>query len=126
MLGAVEALAALSIWRGGSFGRWFGIVLGSIGVLVAMMAIPAYPPWSLTLVVLYILVVYGLVAYGGKPELTRELLRQALSGRPLRRPPAACLAPTGPGRRLPESKDAEGACVVGIPEAVHRVTPGDH
>jgi hypothetical protein len=47
VLGAVEALAAMSIWRGGSFGRWFGIVVGSIGVLVAMMAIPAYPLWSL-------------------------------------------------------------------------------
>jgi hypothetical protein len=70
-LGAVEGLAAISIWRGGSFGRWFGITVGSIAVLVAMMSIPAYPLWSLTLVALYILVVYGLVAYGGKPELTR-------------------------------------------------------
>lgn len=35
-----------------------------------MVTIPAYPFWSLTLVALYILVVYGLAAYGGKPELT--------------------------------------------------------
>jgi hypothetical protein len=36
-----------------------------------MMSIPAYPFWSLTLVALDILVIYGLASYGGKPELTR-------------------------------------------------------
>ena len=35
-----------------------------------MMAIPAYPLWSLTLVALAILVIYALAVYGGKPELT--------------------------------------------------------
>lgn len=69
--GAVEALAALSIWRGGSFGRWFGIAVGCIAAVVAMLTIPAYPLWSLTLVALYILVVYGLATYGGRPKLTR-------------------------------------------------------
>jgi len=69
--GVVEALAALSIWRGGSFGRWFGIVVAGFAALVAMMTIPAYPFWSLTLVAVYILVLYGLAAYGGKPYLTQ-------------------------------------------------------
>lgn len=68
--GAVEALAALSIWRGGSLGRWFGIIVAGAAVFVAMMSVPAYPIWSLTLVALYILVVYGLAAYGGKPAPT--------------------------------------------------------
>lgn len=69
--GAVEVLAALSVWRGGSFGRWFGIIVGAIAVPATMMAIPAYPFWSLTLVAIEILVIYGLVAYGGKPHLTQ-------------------------------------------------------
>jgi len=69
-IGAVEALAALSIWRGGQFGRWFGIVAASLGIIAAMLSIPAYPFWSLALVAIYILIVYGLAAYGGKPELT--------------------------------------------------------
>jgi hypothetical protein len=69
--GALEALAALSIWRGGGFGRWFGIAVASVATLVALMSIPAYPLWSLVLVTLYLLVIYGLAAYGGKPELTQ-------------------------------------------------------
>ncbi|HUA46650.1 MAG TPA: hypothetical protein VMA77_15570 [Solirubrobacteraceae bacterium] len=67
--GAVEALAALSIWRGGAFGRWFGIVVGGFAALVAMMSIPAYPFWSLALVALYVLVIYGLAVYGGTPAM---------------------------------------------------------
>jgi hypothetical protein len=70
-VGAVEALAALSIWRGGAFGRWFGIGVAGLAVIAAMLSIPAYPLWSLVLVTLYLLVIYGLAAYGGKPALTR-------------------------------------------------------
>jgi hypothetical protein len=69
--GALEALAALSIWRGGAFGRWFGIVVAGFAVIAAMLSLPAYPLWSLVLVTLYLLVIYGLAAFGGKPALTR-------------------------------------------------------
>jgi hypothetical protein len=68
--GAVEALAALSIWRGGAFGRWFGIIVAGLAVIAAMLSIPAYPLWSLVLVALDILVIYALAAYGGKPAMT--------------------------------------------------------
>ena len=69
--GAIELLAALSIWRGGAFGRWFGIAAAGVGAILAMLWIPAYPFWSLVLVAIDILVIYGLAAYGGRPELMR-------------------------------------------------------
>jgi hypothetical protein len=67
---ALQALAALSIYRGGVFGRWYGIAIAGFAVVAAMMSIPAYPLWSLVLVAIDVLVIYGLAAYGGKPELT--------------------------------------------------------
>jgi len=69
--GVLELLAALSVWRGGEFGRWFGIIVAGFAGVAAMMSIPAYPFWSLTLVAIAVLVIYGLAAYGGKPYLTR-------------------------------------------------------
>ena len=69
--GVVEGLAALSVWRGGEFGRWFGIVAAGLAGLAAMLSIPAYPFWSLALLAIDVLVIYGLAAYGGKPYLTR-------------------------------------------------------
>ena len=71
VFGAVELLAAASIWSGGALGRWFGVLVAGVSAVLAMMTIPAYPFWSLTLVAIAFLVIYGLVAYGGKPELTR-------------------------------------------------------
>jgi hypothetical protein len=68
--GALEMLGALSIWAGGAVGRWFGIVVASFAVVAALMSIPAYPFWALTLVALDVLVIYGLAAYGGNPDLT--------------------------------------------------------
>ena len=69
--GVVEALAAVSVWRGGEFGRWFGIIAAGLGGLAAMMSIPAYPFWALALLAIDVLIIYGLAAYGGKPYLTR-------------------------------------------------------
>ena len=82
--GALEALAALSIWRGGEFAL-FGMSRRACGV-AAMMSIPAYPFWALALVAIDVLVIYGLAAYGGKPYLTRVAPPQHV-GRSLRRPP---------------------------------------
>ncbi len=69
--GALEVLTALSIWRGGAFGRWFGIFVAGVASILAMMTIPAYPFWSLVLVAAAFLAIYGLAAYGGRPELTQ-------------------------------------------------------
>jgi hypothetical protein len=65
-LGGLQFAAAASIWRGGSFGRWFGIALAGANLIAALLSIPAYPFWSLTIVALDILVIYGLSAYGGQ------------------------------------------------------------
>jgi hypothetical protein len=71
IVGALQVVAALSIWRGGSFGRWFGITVAVVNAIAAMLAIPAYPFWSLAVIALDILVIYGLAAYGGDPVAAR-------------------------------------------------------
>ena len=71
-IAALEALAALSVWRGGTFGRWFGIVVAGLATIAAMMSIQAYPLWSLALVACYLLAIYGLAAYGGKRWLSPD------------------------------------------------------
>jgi hypothetical protein len=65
VLGALQIVAAFSIWSGGSFGRWFGIGAASLNAIAALMALPAYPFWSLAVFSLDLLIIYGLAAYGG-------------------------------------------------------------
>jgi hypothetical protein len=66
ILGAVQILAAFSIWAGNQFGRWFGIAVAGLSSIGALMSIPAYPFWSLAIFAVDILVIYGLAAYGGQ------------------------------------------------------------
>jgi len=65
VVGALQMLAAFSIWSGGGYGRWFGIAMASVNAIAALLALPAYPFWSLAVFTIDILIIYGLAAYGG-------------------------------------------------------------
>jgi hypothetical protein len=65
IVGVLQLFAAFSVWRGGSFGRWFGIAVASLNSIAALLAIPAYPFWSLAIFAIDVLVIYGLTTYGG-------------------------------------------------------------
>ena len=65
IVGVIQLIAAFSIWAGNEFGRWIGIIGSSLSAIGALSSINAYPFWGLCLFGLDILVIYGLVAYGG-------------------------------------------------------------
>jgi hypothetical protein len=60
VLGIGECVAAVSLWSGGEFGRWFGIVLCAVNAIDALLSIPAYPFWSLAIFALAIIIIYKL------------------------------------------------------------------
>jgi len=63
LLGVLQGFAAFSIWRGGLYGLFFGIVMGGLAAIVALMSIPAAPFWSLALFALAVIIIFGLVQY---------------------------------------------------------------
>jgi hypothetical protein len=65
VLGAIQVIAAFSIWAGNEFGRWFGIAAASLNAIGALLSIPGYPFWSLAIFAVDIIIIYGLAAYGG-------------------------------------------------------------
>lgn len=65
---ALQGLAALSISRGGQFGRWFGIAVCAFALIATMMSMQAAPFWGLALIAIYVVVIYALAVYGGKSE----------------------------------------------------------
>jgi len=65
--GVLLLLAALSVYRGGETGRWFGIFAASVNLFFQFVFLPAYPFWALVIMVLDVLVIYGLAVYGGRP-----------------------------------------------------------
>jgi hypothetical protein len=70
IIGALQLAAAFSIWAGGTFGRWFGIAAACANAIAAMLSLPAYPIWSVAILALDLLVIYGLAVYGGDRRIT--------------------------------------------------------
>ena len=70
IIGVLQLFAAFSIWAGGEYGRWIGLITASISAIGALLSIPGYPFWSLAIFAMDILIIYGLAAYGGQRTTT--------------------------------------------------------
>lgn len=60
ILGVCEWIAAFSLWSGGEYGRWFGIVVASLNAVGVLLTITTYPFWSLAIFALCIIIIYKL------------------------------------------------------------------
>ena len=63
ILGVMGLIASFSLFTGGSYGRYFGIFVGSLTAIAALLEIPAYPLWSIAVFALSLWIVYGLAVY---------------------------------------------------------------
>ncbi len=63
IIGILELFASFSLLSGKSFGRWVGLVVGSLTAISALLSISAYPLWSLAIFALSLWIVYGLAVY---------------------------------------------------------------
>ena len=66
IVGVVQFVAAFGIWASTEWGRWVGVASAGINAIVQMLFIPAYPFLALALFATDLLVIYGLIAYGGR------------------------------------------------------------
>lgn len=64
--GVIQFCAAIAIFGRVEWGRWVGIATAAVNSIIQLIFIPAYPFSSLALFAIDILVIYGLVAYGGR------------------------------------------------------------
>jgi len=69
IFGAVQLLAALGVWAGNQFARWFAVAVVGLNALAQMFFIPAYPFWSLMIIAVDIVALWGLCAYGSRENL---------------------------------------------------------
>jgi hypothetical protein len=65
ILGIIQLTAGFSLLAGNTYGRWIGIIGGTLGAIGALLSIGgAYPWWSLGIFALCIYVVHGLIVFG--------------------------------------------------------------
>ena len=68
VIGALLIVAAMGVFSGSAFARWFGIFaagLNAVGFFGAPTA-QQYPFWTLIIFALDVLVIYALAVYGGR------------------------------------------------------------
>jgi hypothetical protein len=77
VLGAAQFFAAFAIWRGASWGRWFGVACASANAILQTLWIPAYPVLAMMILAIDITVIYGLLAYGSRRAAARAARERA-------------------------------------------------
>jgi hypothetical protein len=69
ILGVLQLLAAGGILAGNQVARWFAVALVGLNAIGQMFFIPAYPFWSLTIIAVDVVVLWGLCVYGSRENL---------------------------------------------------------
>src|SRR4051812_41861882 len=67
VIGAVELLVAVGIYRMNQAARWVGVFALGLNAITQLLMLPAYPFWALAIFALDLIAIYGLIAYGAKP-----------------------------------------------------------
>jgi hypothetical protein len=69
IFGILMLLAAAGVLAGNQAARWFAVVVIGLNAIDQMFFIPAYPFWSLTIIAMDVVALYGLCAYGSRGNL---------------------------------------------------------
>jgi hypothetical protein len=69
ILGALQLLAAAGVMAGNQLARWFAVAVVGLNAVGQMFFIPAYPFWSLTIIAVDMVALWGLCAYGSRENL---------------------------------------------------------
>lgn len=66
ILGGLQLFAAFGVAVGNQVARWFGVVVVALNAVGQMFFISAYPFWSLMIIVVDVVALYALCAFGGE------------------------------------------------------------
>ncbi len=69
IIGVLQLLAAAGVVAGNQLARWFAVAVIGLSAIDQMFFIPAYPFWSLMIIAVDVVALYGLCAYGSRANL---------------------------------------------------------
>ncbi|MFL5950581.1 MAG: hypothetical protein ACJ74M_03160 [Gaiellaceae bacterium] len=68
--GVIQLFAAFAVFRGATWGVAAALVTVFVNAIAQLSAAKTYPVWSITIIVLDVLVMYGLVVHSGRRTRT--------------------------------------------------------
>ena len=70
ILGIIQILAGGGVMVGNQAARWVGVGAIALNSIAQLFFIPAYPFWSLLIIAIDVVALYGLCAYGSRANVT--------------------------------------------------------
>jgi len=64
--GVVQFLAGVGVFTRNQFARWLGVGFASLNMLAQFVFLPAFPLWCLAIIAVDTIIIYALLAYGGR------------------------------------------------------------
>jgi len=72
ILGVLQLLAAIGVLMANQVARWFAVAVIGLNALDHMFFLPSYPFWSLVIIALDVVALYGLCAYASYENLAAD------------------------------------------------------
>jgi hypothetical protein len=69
ILGALLAVAAVGVLAGNQVARWFAVAVLVLNAIDQLFFVPSYPFWSLLIIAVDVVALWGLCAYGSRENL---------------------------------------------------------
>jgi hypothetical protein len=69
ILSILQLAAGLGVLAGNQVARWAGVGLVALNLIAQMFFLPAYPFWSLTIIAVDVVALWGLCVYGSRENL---------------------------------------------------------
>lgn len=64
VIGTIVFVSGLGLFSGKVLARWVAVAVAAVSLIANFLAIPAYPFWSMTIMVVDMLVIWALVVHG--------------------------------------------------------------
>ncbi len=65
----LQLLAGIGVMAGNQLARWFAVAVVGLNAIDQMLFLPAYPFWSLIIIAMDVVALYGLCAYGSRDNV---------------------------------------------------------
>ena len=68
ILGVIQFLVGLAIIAGQTWAAYVGIFFAVLNAIGQLLYLPSYPLWSIVIIAIDVIVIYGLAMYGTSPQ----------------------------------------------------------
>ena len=66
IISLIQLLVAFGIWSRAQWARWTGVFIAVLNAIAVLADMQSFPFWSLAIFAIDLLIIYGLIAHGGR------------------------------------------------------------